>query len=146
MAEFIKVQVVASVHFRWAFQVGSGLPSALSNQRPCILCGLVIVLNQYLHCTHAGCVPGFVDLVGGVREREGAVRVCMNGNRVPVSATGLSILEASLLCRESGLGQGRLHHVKEYTHCMHVGLLRLHTNLMKVLCPLASVVGILFIV
>ncbi len=47
-------------------------------------------------------------MLGSIREREGAVRVCVNNNRVPVSINGLSILEASLLCRDSGLGQGRL--------------------------------------
>ncbi len=45
-------------------------------------------------------------LVGGVREGEGAVRVCVDGNSVPVSFEGSTILGASLLCRESGLGQG----------------------------------------
>ncbi len=49
-----------------------------------------------------------MDVFGGIREGEGAVRVCVDGNSVPVSINGLSILEASLLCRESGLGQGRL--------------------------------------
>ncbi len=47
-------------------------------------------------------------LVGGIREGEGVVKVCVDGNSVPVSIKGLSILEASLLCRKSGLGQGRL--------------------------------------
>ncbi len=55
----------------------------------------------------AGCVAGSVDLVGGVlSETEGAVRMCMDGNYVPVSIEGLSILEATLLCRQAGMGQG----------------------------------------
>ena len=65
-------------------------------------------------CALAGCVEGSVELVGGVlSEREGAVRVCMSGNFVPVSVEGLSILEASLLCRQAGRGQGRSRNITE---------------------------------
>ncbi len=65
---------------------------------------------------YVGCVSGSVDLVGGVlSDNEGAVRMCVHGNYVPVSAEGLSIREASFLCRQAGKGQGiGIYNYKHY--------------------------------
>lgn len=45
-------------------------------------------------------------LVGGATAAEGFVEVCMDGRFVPVDQRSTTVVEASVICRQLGLGSG----------------------------------------
>lgn len=55
-----------------------------------------------------GCTNGDVQLVGGFTDNVGIARVCVNGTYLPLSMLNLTVVEATVLCRELGAGQGNI--------------------------------------
>ena len=76
---------------------------------------IVILLNILIFCYFAmmltdNCNPGEVrrPLLGGASEREGIVEVCVDGNYLLVSLDNgrFSVREATVICKQLGLGNG----------------------------------------
>ena len=57
-------------------------------------------------------------LLGGGSEREGIVEICVDGNYLPVSLDNgrFSVREATVICKQLGLGNGGLQRL---CACMH---------------------------
>ena len=69
------------------------------------------MLPYALSITIDGCTHGEVrsPLLGGASKSEGLVEVCVNGTYIPVSLDNgrFSVREATVICRELGLGNGK---------------------------------------
>ena len=55
---------------------------------------------------NSSCVDGEVRLVGGENEREGRVEICYNRVWGTVCDNGWDDVDANVVCRELGYGQG----------------------------------------
>ena len=74
------------------------------------------MLNSLIFCYLAiltdDCNPGEVrrSLLGGASKREGIVEVCVDGNYLPGSLDNgrFSVREATVICKQLGLGNGGL--------------------------------------
>ena len=71
-------------------------------------------IYSFIACIYiiVGCTDGDVrtPLLGGVADTEGLVEVCVNGTYYTVSLdTGrFSVREATVICKQLGLGNGKL--------------------------------------
>ena len=65
------------------------------------------IKTYYVYTT--GCSHGEVrPLIGGTSNKEGAIEVCYRGDFIPVSLKGLTISEASVICKQLNLTAGKL--------------------------------------
>lgn len=65
------------------------------------------IITYYDYTT--GCSHGEVrPLIGGTSNTEGAIEICYKGNFIPVSLNGMTISEASVMCRQLNLSAGKI--------------------------------------